>query len=98
MKSRIVRLREDEDQYLSLAGDWKKSAADFYADEILEDPATGLDAHAVADVLSCDAENANHHGLVGQYEKLAQICVDESNEEVALRIMNKIAEMGGLIE
>lgn len=98
MKCRIVKLKDGDDEYLTLAADWKKKAEDFYAEEILEDPVQGLSATEIAVVLSRDAENGNQHGLVGQYEKLAEICKDIAGAKPARRIFEKIVEMGGLIE
>ena len=98
MKYRIIKLRDGDDEYFTLAAPSKKKADDFWADEMLEDPAQGLSATEIAVVLSQEAENANYHGLVGQYEKLAQICEDEGSTESARRIFEKIAEMGGLLD
>lgn len=98
MKYRIIKFKDDGKEYLTLAAPWKKKAEGFHAEEILQDPVRGLSATEMAVVLSQDAENANYHGLVGQYEKLSQICEDAGSAESARRIFEKIVEMGGLVD
>lgn len=52
----------------------------------------------LADFLDQEAENDNHHSVVGVHEKLGELMKKEAGEEKAIAILTGIAEAGGLWE
>lgn len=66
-----------------------------FVDRIIDDPALGLVLDEVVQVLEDEAENANRHHLDGKYKALAGILSEETGDELALKIMLRVAAMGG---
>jgi hypothetical protein len=62
-------------------------------------PADDATLEQIAEMCDQEAENANHHGMVGVHAWLAKVLQKECGDwDVALRIMRTIAEHGGLHE
>lgn len=51
---------------------------------------------AMAEMLGQDAEGGNYHDFVRIYPKLAAMIAEESNRDIARRVMRRIVDAGGL--
>lgn len=85
----LYMIRDDEESnfVLSLDKDYPQSR-----------PATKdeISVEAIAEMLDFDAENSNHHGMVGCHKKLAEIMLKTITCDQTLEIMRCIADGDGL--
>ena len=85
--------KPQKDGYLS---DDKSCLDDDQAFVKLPKSLNGVTASQFAEYLDQDAENENHHSMVGVHDEVYRLVKKHSSEAVATKVMRALYERGGL--
>lgn len=94
---KLIRVTENASGAQFLAGDHKAKRYDTDPRYTVERNVV-LTSQEISEYLDDEAENANYHYIVGVHAWLSELIAKEAGEQIALRIMQAIAERGGLHE
>lgn len=76
----------------------KRDAEDYKGSDYTVDRAPVLTSEELANWCDDAAENANYHQMAGAHMWLSGVLVKEAGEDVAIKVMRAIANVGGLHE